>query len=317
MASSNYMTITRLGSDPLTNASSHYQDVKASILKAFLSEMGHGAMEIKATNKELEDFMRAEMNSKNIACDQLERTLHLAASLIELGYHDRSFPEKQNMALFNWYLIYVDDMAHKDPSSFSVFEQRFLRGQPQLNPVLDALIDVLLRMWDLYDPLCANSIIASTFEYFTSTCIEPDIERLPLIRGTQRFSWFVRERTGVATAFALMMFTKSTQIDMMEYIQAMPDMNFWICLTNDVLSFHKEELAGETANYVHNRACLENKAPLEVLAEMAEELRVSRNTIHIALSKSPRALQAWKVWEHGYVAWHMAQDRYKLRDLGL
>ena len=46
--------------------------------------MGHGAMEIKATNKELEDFMRAEMNSKNIACDQLERTLHLAASLIEV-----------------------------------------------------------------------------------------------------------------------------------------------------------------------------------------------------------------------------------------
>ena len=127
-------------------------------------------------------------------------------------------------------------MAPKHPSSFSVFEQRFLSGKPQLDPILDAFVGVLLRMWDFYDPLCANSIVVSTFEYVTSTCIEPDIERLPLVQGTQRFSWFVRERTGVGIAYALLTFTKSTEINTMEYIHAMPDMDFWICLTNDILS---------------------------------------------------------------------------------
>ena len=209
---------------------------------------------------------------------------------------------------------------HRD--SLSVFEQRFLSGKPQLHPILNALAGMLLCMWDFYDPLCANTIIAWTFEYLTTACIEPDIERLPLVRGTQRFSWFVRRRTGMAIAFAVGIFTKSTQIDMMEYIQAVPDMDFWTCLTNDILSsvsfffvlplrfilkphffarFHKEELAGETVNYVHTRAYIENKAPLQVLAEMAEELRVSRNTIHKALSHSPRALRSWKIFERGYV----------------
>lgn len=65
--------------------------------------------------------------------------------------------------------------------------------------------------------------------------------------------------------------------------------------------FHKEELAGETRNYVHIRAYIEDKTPLEVLAEIAEELRISRNTIHKVLSLNPKALQAWTVYERGYM----------------
>ncbi|KAF8511697.1 isoprenoid synthase domain-containing protein [Gautieria morchelliformis] len=279
--------------------------------------MAYNKIEINATNQQLEDAMRAEMEARNITCHQLERTLHLSASYAQLAYRDRSFPEKKNIALYTWYLFYVDDMAPKDPSPFCAFQQRFISGQPQLDPVLDALAGVLMRMWDLYDPLCANSIIAGTFEFVTINCLELDMKKLPLIRGTERFPWFVRDRTGGGTPFALMAFTKSTKIDMMEFIQAIPDINFWISLTNDMLSFHKEELAGETGTYVHNRAYIENKAPVQVLAEMAEELRISRNTIHTALSNSPKALLIWQVYERGYIAFHMEQDRYRLKDLEL
>jgi hypothetical protein len=65
--------------------------------------------------------------------------------------------------------------------------------------------------------------------------------------------------------------------------------------------FHKEELAGEKANYVSTRAYVENKAPLQVLAEMAHELRGARNVILKAISHSPDALRAWHVFECGYV----------------
>jgi hypothetical protein len=39
---------------------------------------------ITSTNKDLEAKMRTEMNERNIGCPQLEKTLHLAASLIEV-----------------------------------------------------------------------------------------------------------------------------------------------------------------------------------------------------------------------------------------
>ncbi|KAF8480583.1 isoprenoid synthase domain-containing protein [Gautieria morchelliformis] len=261
--------------------------------------------------------MRAEMESGNFVCDKLEEILRVSANMAEICYHECSFPEKQNIALFTWYCIYVDDMAPKDPSSYSGFEQRFLSGQPQLNPVLDAFASVLLRMWDLYDPLCANSIIVAAFELVTICCMEPEIEKLPVLRGAQRFSWFVRHGNGVGPAYALMSFTKSSQMNTMEYIQAVPVMDRWICLTNDILSFHKESLEGETANYIHTRACIDDKAPLQVLAEVAEEMQTAINTIQLALSDSPRALRAWKVFERGYIIWHITQDRYKLNDLGL
>ena len=227
------------------------------------------------------------------------------------------------VTVVNRYLMYVDDMAPKDTSTFNVFEQRFLSGQPQLNPVLDALVKVLMHMWDIFDPICANSIAAATFEFVTSSCLEPELERLPLVRGIQRFSWFLRARTGVAIPFSLFNFPKSTRLGLMEYIQAMADMDFWASITNDLISsvflslpsesvnlkpmpkisarFHKEEVAGETGNYVHNRAQMENKTPLQVLSEMAEELRISRVSIHKILSHNPNALRVWKAFERGYV----------------
>jgi Trichodiene synthase (TRI5) len=137
---------------------------------------------------------------------------------------------------FDRYCIYVDDMAPRDPSSFSGFQQRFLSGQPQLTPILDAFASVLLRMWDLYDPLCANTIITAALRLVTISCIEPEIEKLPLVQGAQRFSWFVRQHDGVGPAYALMSFTRSTQINIVNYFHAVPEMDRWICLTNDILS---------------------------------------------------------------------------------
>ena len=41
-------------------------------------------LDIKFTNMELENFMRAEMEAGNFVCAQLEQTLHLAASFVEV-----------------------------------------------------------------------------------------------------------------------------------------------------------------------------------------------------------------------------------------
>lgn len=127
-------------------------------------------------------------------------------------------------------------MSSRDTSPFVVFEERFLRRMPQLNPVLEALVDVLLRIYDQYESTTANYIMNATFNFVNSTCMEPEIERLPLMRGVVRFPWFLRDQTGVAIGFGLMLFPKSKDIGVTDYIQALPDMNFWISATNDMLS---------------------------------------------------------------------------------
>jgi hypothetical protein len=65
--------------------------------------------------------------------------------------------------------------------------------------------------------------------------------------------------------------------------------------------FHKEELAGETGNYVHNRAYVEDVTPMQVLSDIGRELLEVRASIFAVLAKSPRALEAWQNYERGYM----------------
>ncbi|GJJ13610.1 hypothetical protein Clacol_007866 [Clathrus columnatus] len=89
------------------------------------------------------------------------------------------------------FAIYVDDKVAKDPVPFQEFGARLLRRQPQLDLILNVFTEVLDRMWDLYDPLAASTILNSTLAFVTGCCIEPELENLPRIQGVERFSWYI------------------------------------------------------------------------------------------------------------------------------
>ncbi|KIM72700.1 hypothetical protein PILCRDRAFT_81671, partial [Piloderma croceum F 1598] len=171
--------------------------------------------------------------------------------------------------------------------------------------------------YDHYDVFVMNTILTATFDFVNLSCMEPTVESLPLIREAGSFPWYLCDQTGVGKAFTLFMFTKSSKIAITDYIQAIPNMNYWICCVNDFLSFHKEELAGETGNYMHNCAYVEGITGVQVHADMGRELLEKWASIHTILAKSPHALELWQIWECGYIGWHLAQDRYKLKDLDL
>jgi hypothetical protein len=131
----------------------------------------------------------------------------------------------------------VDDKASKDVAAFGDFEQRFLRGLPQLEPVLTVFAEVIIALCDQYDTLIANAILTATFEFVNSNCMEPAIESVPLIRDAGRFPWYLRDQTGIGKAYALMAFPKTRKLPITDYIQAVPDMNYWIAAINDFLSY--------------------------------------------------------------------------------
>jgi hypothetical protein len=59
-----------------------HSDINA--IQHFLHGMGHKKLDISLTNEKLEAAMFAEMYQRKIQCRQLQGTLHLAASLIEV-----------------------------------------------------------------------------------------------------------------------------------------------------------------------------------------------------------------------------------------
>lgn len=59
------------------------------------------------------------------------------------------------------------------------------------------------------------------------------------------------------------------------------------------LSFYKEELAGETSNYVHLRAAAEQVSPWEVLRDLTEEVLDTARRITDIVSRDPELGALW------------------------
>lgn len=81
--------------------------------------------------------------------------------------------------------------------------------------------------------------------------------------------------------------------------------------------FHKEEVAGETRNYVHNRANCEGRKAPAVLRDVVTETINAYKRASEVLKESSEYAEAWRAYMKGYVAMHFLNDRYKLLELGV
>ena len=69
------------------------------LAKQFVHDMGCNTLDISFTNEKLEAAMQAEIDERKIKCPHLQRTLHIASSLIEVCWI--SF----NLRNFNKFLL--------------------------------------------------------------------------------------------------------------------------------------------------------------------------------------------------------------------
>lgn len=95
-------------------------ETERSIYQDFLGKMEYHKPELSDADQSLEDALRSEMHTRKMQCPQLERTVHLAARLVEvctftivsiynftdeslqLAYPNCTFEQKKIIALINW-----------------------------------------------------------------------------------------------------------------------------------------------------------------------------------------------------------------------
>lgn len=82
-------------------------------------------------------------------------------------------------------------------------------------------------------------------------------------------------------------------------------------------SFYKEELSGDTRNYIHNRASCTEKPVLTVVDEVNKEAIQSARRIEAILKDQGKYEQSWKDSVRGYMAMHTTNPRYRLEELNL
>ncbi|KAJ7816862.1 isoprenoid synthase domain-containing protein [Mycena olivaceomarginata] len=167
-----------------------------------------------------------------------------------------------------------------------------------------------------------------------------DLEALAL-----KFPEYLRLKNGVAEAYTAGIFkaTKDQIFPLRRYIKVLPDVTFFINAMNDVLSFHKEELAGETYNLIHLRTRSLSASGergsgnagkwthYDTFQLLCEELRQAIRRIDgsLRLGECERSMRGdpgmdgideldiqlakqWRGFRDGYVSWHLECRRYKL-----
>ncbi len=60
------------------------------------------------------------------------------------------------------------------------------------------------------------------------------------------------------------------------------------------LSFYKEQLAGETNNYIHMRACAEQTTPINVLRDLCEEILHSDRHVLTLTGRDNELAEVWQ-----------------------
>ncbi|KAG8797438.1 hypothetical protein FRC17_007740 [Serendipita sp. 399] len=241
-----------------------------------------------------------------------------SAAMGEMSYHEHGYTVKLLISLFTFFMIYIDDRSSKgDPKPFASFQRNYALGKSQLDPVLDHFSDFLAVIWSFYDPFTANAIVSSSLEFINGCYLERLTEKMPINPDAERFPYFLRSKTGVAQAYAMMIFPAAVYPSPTTFIQAIPSISYWIDITNDILSFYKEELAHETNNYIHLRAAVARRKPIQVLRDLVEESLHAARSVESILEHNDVALNAWLTFKTGYITFHISQDRYKLSELML
>jgi len=107
------------------------------------------------------------------------------------------------------------------------------------------------------------------------------------------------------------------EIPLETYIQALPAIMVFANMTNDVLSFYKEELDGENINYVSRAAYARGVSKVTVLQTVADETISADRRACKLLDSDKQTREAYAKFREGFTLFHVASKRYRLNELRL
>ncbi|KAJ7230695.1 isoprenoid synthase domain-containing protein [Mycena pura] len=256
--------------------------------------------------------------------------------------------------------ILIDDSMEDEATcaELAQFSHKLFLGEPQENRMLalyhatlkemsyvyegnDVLRDMAVVPWIAFIDGCLmeKQMFISQHEAPNATYLDG----LP-----PNFPRYMRIKAGASESYIAMIFkaTKDQNVPVSKYIKAVPDAVFICDVMNDILSFYKEELAGETCNFIHLRTrslssdgksgsgvtgewtvddtfqllcqeVLEATRRVDGILRLEECERKMRGEIVPEASDGIDELDVeiakqWRGWRDGYITWHLECRRYKL-----
>lgn len=286
-------------------------------IRGFLDRLHYSEPVVSQTDRQYlektihSEFARYVQHHGAHYSEWLNNTVTPAVAMAQLCYANHDLEVQLYMARLTVWAIYFDDVMS---SSLASLQENLIANKMDSDVIVD-FRRFLLDAYQIWDPISANLMVSSWMEFLTGCAIEAseDLGSMKIQRTAVFWPDYLRSKTGLAPAYTYAIFSKHLHPKLSAYIQIMGDANRFIELANDVLSFYKEELAGETNNYVSTRAFTRGTSAIQTHQEVAEELISIYERVCVTLKGLE--LEAWKAFANGYLAFHVMQERYRLGEI--
>ncbi|EMD36641.1 terpene cyclase [Gelatoporia subvermispora B] len=244
------------------------------------------------------------------------RYIPTAIALTTTAYaHIDNMDLKVLLALFIVLATTLDEPEILDALPSRDFHERLCTGLAfGDNSMLGEFVRIAAAMYKFYPQYPAASISTSIFQFINICILENTSQDMPLHPDSRAFVEYRRARTSFGECYAHFIWPKSRFPDSNAYVQALPDAITFIGYLNDILSFYKEELAGEVGNYINDRALVSKMTALETLREVIDEAAAMKQRIQRILGEG-EVRDAWDAFVTGAIAFHVVDPRYRLQEI--
>lgn len=197
------------------------------------------------------------------------------------------------ICLFTGVSTRIDDILDDglDLDHLHSFNENFVNCRPQGNALLSAFDELMREAHHYCSPLVANMIITSSLDFISGIMLEHGTNNMQVSTDAPSYPDYCRVLGGVASAYSLFIFPST--IPYRQFIQSMPDVVFIVNTVNDILSYYKEEIEGETINYVSLVAASGNLIKRDALHGIIEKTMQAHHNILGCLKPCPEAYDAY------------------------
>ncbi|CDO71708.1 hypothetical protein BN946_scf184915.g52 [Trametes cinnabarina] len=332
--------------DSLTSAVIIPDSLRAAIqecVRSFLGDCAYSSHK-SASEEQLRQWLALQTEKWKIRLSAafLDKALNASCNYVETVYGHLPSDHRCYVSLYTLYMFYAEDIGQTHPECVMDFTRRFVRAEKQPDGVLECLAATLKRAYDLWSPFGADAIITGTLDALSANYIECTTQNLVIKQRATRLtcaSGRVSVPCSPTSSSPIPGGTPRSRIcksfQKLTTGRLVPIENFF----SDILSFYKEELAGERTNYVHLRVAAEQTSTENVLRKLVEEVSDTARRVKLVLADDIELLALWTKYMQAstlfppafsrsigyaeartlgqcYLEFHLKTPRYRLAELG-
>lgn len=237
-----------------------------------------------------------------------------ALDIATTAYRATTVDQQISVALFTFLATLFDD-ALMGLDAMREFVPRFYGGLPQTHPILTRFHQMTLELGTYCPHITANTLVSATMEYANAEVFVRegrDQVASRLQRESSEYIEYVRMKEGIPEVYAVLVWPRDMCPDVTQYVQAIPDALRFINYINDLFSYYKEAMDGDTTNYLSRYSRVHGLSMSHALRDLVDNIMSALGRIRALLPEGTQEREAWEHFAAGYVQFHTQSKRYRL-----